>query len=85
LYEFRQSAETLSGYKVFTLSGRTMGIAAGRQARDGGQRAAEAAGAKQPRPLAGFLIAGASLAALFAIAALKGRVKDDHTDKRGDK
>jgi hypothetical protein len=29
------------------------------------------------RPLAGFFIAGASLALLFGIAALKGRVKDD--------
>jgi hypothetical protein len=32
------------------------------------------------RPLAGFLIAGASLALLFGIAALKGRVQDDNTD-----
>jgi hypothetical protein len=32
--------------------------------------------AKQTRPLAGFLIAGASLAALFGLAVLKGRVKD---------
>ena len=58
-------------------------MAAGRQA--GGQTAAGAAGAKQPRPLAGFLIAGASLVALFAVAALKGRVKDQHTNHRGDK
>jgi hypothetical protein len=36
--------------------------------------------AKRGRPLAGFLIAGASLAVLFGIAALKGRVKDDNTD-----
>jgi hypothetical protein len=36
--------------------------------------------AKGRRPLAGFLIAGASLALLFGIAALKGRVKDDNTD-----
>jgi hypothetical protein len=34
--------------------------------------------AKQTRPLAGFLIAGASLAALFGLAVLKGRVKDRH-------
>jgi hypothetical protein len=33
------------------------------------------------RPLAGFFIAGASLALLFGIAALKGRVKDDNTDR----
>lgn len=33
---------------------------------------------KRARPLAGFLIAGASLAVLFGIAALKGRVKDDN-------
>ena len=32
---------------------------------------------KRVRPLAGFFIAGASLALLFSIAALKGRVKDD--------
>ena len=32
------------------------------------------------RPLAGFFIAGASLAVLFGLAALKGRVKDDNTD-----
>jgi hypothetical protein len=56
-----------------------------RQAQQGGQAAAGAAGANPPRPLAGFLIAGASLAALFAIAALKGRVKDDNADKRGNK
>ena len=36
--------------------------------------------AKRRRPLAGFLIAGASLALLFGIAALKGRVTDDNTD-----
>ncbi|HEY1403931.1 MAG TPA: hypothetical protein VGB05_07390 [Pyrinomonadaceae bacterium] len=36
--------------------------------------------AKRRRPLAGFLIAGASLALLFGIAALKGRVADDNTD-----
>ena len=59
--------------------------AAGRQAQGGGQTAAGAGGAKRPRPLAGFLIAGASLAALFAVAALKGRVKDEHTDQRGTK
>ncbi|MCA1629092.1 MAG: hypothetical protein LC785_07420 [Acidobacteria bacterium] len=34
--------------------------------------------AKKTRPLAGFLIAGASLAALFGLAVLKGRVKDRH-------
>jgi hypothetical protein len=60
-------------------------VAVGRQAQGGGQTAAGAAGAKQPRPLAGFVIAGASLVALFAIAALKGRVKDEHTDQRGNK
>jgi hypothetical protein len=32
--------------------------------------------AKQTRPLAGFVIAGASLVALFGLAVLKGRVKD---------
>lgn len=42
---------------------------------------AEAATAKRPRPLAGFFIAGASLALLFGLAALKGRVKDDNTDR----
>lgn len=36
--------------------------------------------AKRRRPLAGFVIAGASLALLFGIAALKGRVTDDNTD-----
>jgi hypothetical protein len=60
-------------------------MTAGRQAQAGGQTAAGAAGAKQPRPLAGFLIAGACLAALFGIAALKGRVGNDHTDTRRDK
>jgi hypothetical protein len=34
------------------------------------------AAAKQTRPLVGFVIAGASLAALFGLAVLKGRVKD---------
>ena len=45
-----------------------------------------AQGARQAarrRPLAGFLIAGASLAALFGIAALKGRVKDKTERERG--
>lgn len=40
-----------------------------------------AATAKRSRPLAGFFIAGASLALLFGIAALKGHVKDDNTDR----
>lgn len=35
---------------------------------------------KRPRPLAGFFIAGASLALLFGLAALKGRVKDNNKD-----
>ncbi|HEX8162366.1 MAG TPA: hypothetical protein VF538_10870 [Pyrinomonadaceae bacterium] len=38
--------------------------------------------AKRARPLAGFLIAGASLAALFGLAVLKGRVKDDSETPR---
>ena len=38
--------------------------------------------AKKTRPLAGFLIAGASLAALFGLAVLKGRVKDDSEPSR---
>jgi hypothetical protein len=37
---------------------------------------------KETRPLAGFLIAGASLAALFGLAVLKGRVKDDSETSR---
>jgi hypothetical protein len=49
---------------------------AGKPATEAGTTAA----AKRRRPLAGFLIAGASLALLFGIAALKGRVKDDNTD-----
>jgi hypothetical protein len=40
-----------------------------------------AAVVKRSRPLAGFFIAGASLALLFGLAALKGRVKDDNTDR----
>lgn len=40
-----------------------------------------AATANRSRPLAGFFIAGASLALLFGLAALKGRVKDDNTDR----
>jgi hypothetical protein len=36
------------------------------------------AATKSKRPLAGFFIAGASLAVLFGLAALKGRVKDDN-------
>ncbi|HZG54125.1 MAG TPA: hypothetical protein VEZ40_18620 [Pyrinomonadaceae bacterium] len=46
-----------------------------------GQHAPQAATqpARRRRPLAGFVIAGASLAVLFGIAALKGRVKDDNT------
>ena len=35
------------------------------------------------RPRAGFVIAGAALLALFGLAALKGRVKDQPTGKRG--
>ena len=42
---------------------------------------AAAAVVKRSRPLAGFFIAGASLALLFGLAALKGRVKDDNTDR----
>ncbi|HEV2881556.1 MAG TPA: hypothetical protein VGX24_09800 [Pyrinomonadaceae bacterium] len=48
--------------------------------RPAGKPATQATPAKGRRPLAGFLIAGASLALLFGIAALKGRVKDDNTD-----
>ena len=36
---------------------------------------------RKTRPLAGFLIAGASLAALFGLAVLKGRVKDSETSR----
>jgi hypothetical protein len=36
---------------------------------------------KTPPPLAGFLIAGASLALLFGLAALKGRVRDDDNEE----
>jgi hypothetical protein len=39
---------------------------------------------KRPRPLAGFVIAGAALVALFGLAALKGRVKDQPTSLRGE-
>ncbi len=51
--------------------------------RPTGKPATQAAAtpAKRQRPLKGFLIAGASLALLFGIAALKGRVKDDNTDR----
>ena len=49
------------------------------KAKAGGTIRNGAGGAAQkPRPLAGFLIAGASLAALFGLAVLKGRVKDRH-------
>ncbi len=41
------------------------------------QTATRTAAKRARRPLAGFFIAGASLALLFGIAALKGRVKDD--------
>jgi hypothetical protein len=44
--------------------------------KDVNQGGANPAGATKTRPLAGFLIAGASLAALFGLAVLKGRVKD---------
>lgn len=44
-----------------------------------------AGGAGKTRPLSGFLIAGASLAMLFAIAALKGRVKDRGLNFNGGK
>ena len=44
-------------------------------------KTASATTAKRSRPLAGFFIAGASLALLFGLAALKGRVKDDNTDR----
>jgi len=42
------------------------------------QSAATRPATKRAHPLAGYLIAGASLALLFGIAALKGRVKDDN-------
>jgi len=57
-----------------------------KQDTEKGQLSQPAAGAmtkpakKRARPLAGFFIAGASLALLFGIAALKGRVKDDDSD-----
>ena len=45
------------------------------------QPAAQTAAKKErSRPLAGFFIAGASLALLFGLAALKGRVKDDNKE-----
>jgi hypothetical protein len=44
------------------------------------QPATQTTAVKRSRPLAGFFIAGASLALLFGLAALKGRVKDDNTD-----
>ena len=50
------------------------------QERQHAQEAAATATAttkKRTRPVAGFIIAGASLALLFGLAALKGRVKDD--------
>jgi hypothetical protein len=55
---------------------KTAAAAAGQPTTQG----AAAAPAKRRRPLAGFFIAGASLAVLFGIAALKGRVTDDNTD-----
>lgn len=54
-----------------------------RRQAEAGKADSAGGGAKPPRPLAGFLIAGASLAVLFGLAALKGRIKDDgHTDTR---
>jgi hypothetical protein len=53
----------------------------GSQRQLASQATAANATAKRPRPLAGFFIAGASLALLFGMAALKGRVKDDNTDR----
>jgi len=47
------------------------------QERQHAQEAAAEATKKRTRPVAGFIIAGASLALLFGLAALKGRVKDD--------
>ncbi len=38
---------------------------------------------KPVRPLAGYLIAGAALAALFGLAVLKGRVPQTPEEKRG--
>jgi hypothetical protein len=50
----------------------------GKRPTQKGQPANEAAATKKRRrPAAGFIIAGASLALLFGLAALKGRVKDD--------
>ncbi len=49
--------------------------------RQAATEAQEAATKKRARPLAGVFIAGASLALLFGLAALKGRVKDDNTDR----
>lgn len=47
------------------------------QERQHAPEATTATTQKRMRPVAGFIIAGASLALLFGIAALKGRVKDD--------
>jgi hypothetical protein len=49
------------------------------------QPTAQATGAatNRSRPLAGLFIAGASLALLFGLAALKGRVKDNTDSERG--
>jgi hypothetical protein len=49
---------------------------------EAGNQAAQAATkqGRRIRPLAGFFIAGASLALLFGIAALKGRVRENDPD-----
>ncbi len=61
---------------------QTTAAAAGEQAIENTAAATRATThpAKRRRPLKGFVIAGASLALLLGIAALKGRVTDDNTD-----
>jgi hypothetical protein len=83
LHDFADNRATKNVYKRLRFGG-DRGDMTKRDAETtpAGQPATQAATtpAKRRRPLAGFLIAGASLAMLFGIAALKGRVRDDNTD-----
>jgi hypothetical protein len=87
LHDFADNPATKSVYKSRRLGGaRGEMTQQNKEKRPAGKPATQVAAtpaktpAKRSRPLAGFLIAGASLAMLFGIAALKGRVRDDNTD-----
>jgi hypothetical protein len=82
LHDFANNRATKGMYKSGSFGGSREMTKQVTEKTLAGQQATQAATqpAKRRRPLAGFFIAGASLALLFGIAALKGRVKDDNID-----